>query len=142
MCSYAARRVMQTWDALMIETDDMTVREFALSLDLLREVIPADPGETYDPRSYINANSWTFAKTMPKHPHEYLLVHNSTDWREHMRFLGWLQHHGELERYGGLDYFGRVVDGHRYWRMSGRWRATSTTAMDLNECIINRRVYP
>jgi hypothetical protein len=93
---------------------------------VLRDVHP-DPGEDYDPRPYIAANFWTFASTMPENPHEYLLLRNSTDWREHLRMLRWVRR-GEREKWrDGKIYSYRVVD--RRWRY---W------ALGPNDSILNR----
>ena len=64
------------------------------------------------------------------HPHEYVVISRSSDWREHLRFLQWLRHWGELELFKGRHYPYRTVDGFRYW------------AMSLEHTIINRRKAP
>jgi hypothetical protein len=103
------------------------------ALVLLRDVLPADPPEDYDPRPYIEANEWTYARTRPQNPHEYLLLHKSTDWREHLRFLRWIRVHGEVERWlDRRDYPYRTVDGWRYWSL----------CLVNDEVIINRRKAP
>ena len=58
---------------------------------------PADP--EYDPEPFIRANRWTFAKTVPEHPHEYLVSNLSTDPDEHFRVVRWVNAHGEPGRY-------------------------------------------
>jgi hypothetical protein len=104
--------------------------ELAQAMSLLRDVLPPDPAEDYDPRGFVQANRWTFAKTMPDRPHEYLLIHKSSDWREHLIFRRWLEVHGEVERWlDGRDYPGRVVDGQRYWSLCNA----------NDEVILNRR---
>jgi hypothetical protein len=138
MSNYAARLLLDCWEVLREDESVSRIQDFADALQLTRDLFP-EVSESYDPSGYIHANAWTFAKTMPQHPHEYLLIHKSTDWREHMRFLRFIVEHGELERYGGLDYFGVVVDGKRYWRMSGRWKANGPAALNPDETIINRR---
>jgi hypothetical protein len=96
---------------------------------LLRDVLP-NPPESYDPRPYIEANTWVFARTMPENPHEYVMLRASTDWREHLRFLRWLRVYGEVERWlDGRRYRYRIVDGWRYWAM---WSP--------NDTILNREV--
>lgn len=102
--------------------------ELEAALDLLRDAAPDDPPVEYDPTSYIEANEWVFAKTMPKNPHEYLLLRRSTDWREHLRFVRWLRVHGEPERFGGQLWPYRTVGEWRYW-----------AGVDPNWTIVNRR---
>jgi hypothetical protein len=100
------------------------------ALALLRDVVPADPAEDWDPAPYIETNEWTFATTMPEHPHEYLLIRNSVDWREHLIFVRWLRVHGQVETYRGRRYRYRVVNGWRYW------------ALGPSDSIANRRREP
>jgi hypothetical protein len=104
--------------------------QFEGALALLRNVLPADPGESYDPTPYIEAQDWVFAKTMPQNPHEYVLIRRSTDWREHLRFLHWICVWGEDEVFKGSHYQYRTAGGWRYW------------ALGPNDTIINRRRDP
>jgi hypothetical protein len=109
---------------------DASEGELQDAMALLGDVAPADPPESYDPTNYIEANDWTFAATMPEHPHEYLLIRNSTDWRAHLRFVRWLRVHGAVERFQGRRYRYRLVGGRRYW------------ALGPSDTIVNRRVEP
>jgi hypothetical protein len=103
------------------------------ALALLREVLPEDPPADFDPRPFIEANTWTYARTRPDNPHEYLLIHKATSWREHLRFLRWLVVHGEVERWvDRKDYPYATVDGWRYWSL---WAVN-------DEVILNRRREP
>ena len=117
LLSVAGRRVL---DVIPDElADDPAVT-------LLRDVLGGDPPEDYDPRPYIAANEWTFASTMPENPHEYVLLRNSSDWREHLRFLRWIRR-GKVEVWRDRRrYRYRVVDGWRYW------------ALGPNDTILNR----
>jgi hypothetical protein len=120
MLSVAGRRVLEA----------IGKQQFEGAMALLRDTLPADPGETYDPTAYIEAQDWVFAKTMPQNPHEYALIRRSTDWREHLRFLHWIRVWGEDEVFKGLHYQYRTIGGWRYW------------ALGLNDTIINRRRDP
>jgi hypothetical protein len=118
----AGRRLLEAIDSPECDHDT--------AVALLRDVLP-DPPEDYDPRPFIAANTWTYAKTS-EHPHEYLLLRNSADWREHLRFLRWLRVFGEVERWlDGHRYRYRLVDGWRYWAM-----------FSPNDTILNRRREP
>jgi hypothetical protein len=120
MLSIAGRRVLEAIDEPQYEA----------AVALLHEVLPADPGESYDPTSYIEAQDWVFAKTMPENPHEYVLIRRSTDWRAHLRFLHWIRVWGEDEVFKGWHYQCRTVGEWRYW------------ALGPNDTIINRRRKP
>ena len=61
--------------------DDVSAIQAAMAE--LRRLLPA-PARDYDPRPYIAANHWVFARTMPDNPHEYVVIHNSTDPYEHL----------------------------------------------------------
>jgi hypothetical protein len=115
----AGRSVLKAWD----DGDEAALAE---AIAELRSVLPAVPSD-YDPKPYIAAQSWVFAKTMPEHPHEYVMLRASTDWREHLRFGDWIRFSGEQERYQGRIYRYRVVDDWQYW------------VLGPNDTIINRR---
>jgi hypothetical protein len=103
------------------------------ALAQLRRVLPDVPGD-YDPRLYIAAQRWTYAKTVPDHPHEYLVLSSSTDVTEHFRFADWLNVTGEEDRFMGRTYRYRTVDGHRYWSSP-----LVRPVQGPNDCILNRR---
>jgi hypothetical protein len=84
----------------------------------------------HDPRPFISAQQWRYAKSMPWHPHEYVMLHKSTDVFDHIRFLLWLRPTGEIEMYKGDPYRYREVDGYRYWALAPAFT------------IINRRTAP
>jgi hypothetical protein len=84
----------------------------------------------YDPRPFIAAQRWTYAKTMPWHPHEHLLIFRATSVIEHITFLLWIRRSEHVETYNGREYRYREVDGMRYW------------ALGPNDTIINRRAAP
>jgi hypothetical protein len=65
------------------------------------DVLVEDPPEDYDPTPYIEEQAWIFAKTMSQNPHWYVLLRNSTNWREHLRFLLWIRRRGFDELYRG-----------------------------------------
>jgi hypothetical protein len=98
------------------------------ALQLLADVLGGDPPHDYDPTQYIQANQWTYARTMPENPHEYLLIHRSSDWREHLRFVRFIRLHGFQERLGREMYrYSTPGDGWRYW------------CSNAYEAILNRR---
>lgn len=68
-------------------------------------------------RDYIAANQWKFARTMPKHPHEYNLKEVSTDPEFFERFVMHIRRYGEPNFFfkKRLIYF--TIDGYKYWSM-------------------------
>jgi hypothetical protein len=96
----------------------------------LGRVMPEAPKD-FDPRPYIAANEWRYAKTRPQNPHFYVLLVVSSDPYEHLRFLAWLQASEEVEDWGGKRFHYHEVDGWRYWALT-----------NPNATIINRRVAP
>lgn len=95
----------------------------------LGRVLP-DPPEDYDPRPYIAAHEWRFARTRPQNPHWYVLLVESADPYDHLRFLEWIRRHGDIEVHQGKQYRYQEVDGWRYW------------ALGPNDTILNRRSAP
>lgn len=77
------------------------------------------PDEVFDPRPYIEAQPWRFAKTVVGYPHEYLTYKASTDAAAHSRFIDLIRRTGEyrLWRVGGYQRKYRYldIDGLVYW---------------------------
>jgi|SRR5215469_7379599 len=76
---------------------------------------------------YVESQEWTFARTMPKWPHEYVLIWKSTDPWMQFRVLAFIRETGERRRWGR--------NWHTYWT----WRDHEYWAMRPRETIINRR---
>jgi hypothetical protein len=124
LANCAGRRVLAAWEGQDAEA-------LAEALALLRDVLPVDPPADYDPSPFIEANVWHYARTMPDRPHEYLVIHKSTDWREHLVFKRWLEVHGEVERWRDRrDYPYRTIGPFRYWSLG----------FVNDELILNRRL--
>jgi hypothetical protein len=114
--SVAGRRVLESIG--QPEYDD--------AIALLGDVLPNPPGD-FNPVPYIEANDWTYAKTRPQTPHFYVLLRNTTDWREHLRFLTWIRKYGQSRRWrDGRTYRTVWVDEFHYW------------ALGPNDTILNR----
>jgi hypothetical protein len=83
-------------------------------------------------RDFVERNRWTYAKTMPKHPHEYVLLKNSSSEDGFFRFVM------TIRRYGYDEYFytKRIryldVDGRRYWTMGDLLETTWVLNRALN----------
>jgi hypothetical protein len=86
---------------------------------------PATAGEVAE---YLAAQEWTYAKTMPKWPHEYVLWRRSADLHGHLRVVAFIREHGEKRRWRG-----RV---HSYWQPGDGWEYWTMRDFDT---ILNRR---
>lgn len=128
LADYAGRQVLRAWENAQTAGDDHGGQlELEAAMKLLADLLVLDIPEEYDPRPYIAANEWVFARTMPTNPHYYVVLPRSTDWREHLRFLRWIRVWGHTEMFKGYPYLYRVVDDNKYW------------ALGLNETILNRK---
>jgi hypothetical protein len=77
--------------------------------------------------AYVEAQTWTFARTMPKWPHEYVLIWKSTSPWTQLRVLAFIRATGERRKWG--RHF------HHYWT----WADYEYWAMPPRETILNRR---
>jgi hypothetical protein len=91
--------------------------------------------DSYDPRQFIRANLWTYAKSVPEHPHEYLPAQRATDPDEFRRFCQWVNRAGEP---GTFTFAGRThtyrysqVDERLYWVSRSPWGSS---------LLVNRRL--
>ena len=81
----------------------------------------ANPEPDYDPRPYLSGQTFVTAKTVPQHPHAYLLAERSTDPEGHRAMVAWLNATGEPRTFGAI-YRYREVDGWLYWACrAARW---------------------
>jgi hypothetical protein len=124
----AAQDVLDAYDKLDGHRPK-TIDAFNAAAAELARVLPAPPAD-YDPRPYIAAHEWRYAKTRPANPHEYVVLVASSDPYEHLKFLEWVRRYGQVETWAGREYRYQEVDGWRYW------------ALGPNDTIINRRVAP
>jgi hypothetical protein len=94
---------------------------------------------------YLAAQRFRVARTVPEHPHEYLLVTASTDPWLHLRVIAYLADRGYQETWRpapgakGTTYtYWRGGDGWEYWASppasAGGWRPPQLAAT-----VINRR---
>jgi hypothetical protein len=80
--------------------------------------------------AYVATETWTYAKSVPNEPHEYLLLARSTDPATHLRVIRYIRETGERRRWARdrrwYHYWPEA--GHEYW------------AMGDSETMLNRRV--
>jgi hypothetical protein len=73
-------------------------------------------------RAFIERAQWTFAKTMPTMPHEYVVRDQwcGKDPARHAEFtdiVALIRLHGYPRRFGNREFLYVDVDAHRYWSM-------------------------
>jgi hypothetical protein len=68
-------------------------------------------------RAFVARSTWTYAKTMPKTPHEYTLRRNAPDEALFERVVRHIRRHGYRKVYGRATYTYLDIDGWQYWTM-------------------------
>ena len=76
-------------------------------------------------REMIARCTWTFAKTMPQCPHEYI-VRNKCPLsdEEFLYFVDMQRRYGIPERWGPYNHPYLHIDGHKYWTMGDTYENT------------------
>lgn len=70
-----------------------------------------------DLEALLQKQAWTFAKTMPKNPHWYIVRRNCDDKEFRDCFMS-VRHYGEAEDFHGRPYtVYRSSHGYKYWNM-------------------------
>jgi hypothetical protein len=72
----------------------------------------------------LEVQTWTFARTMPKNPHEYTLRKTWTGDLPFEAVVQFIRDHGYRRRYGRRWYVCLDVGQHRYWTMGAPLPAT------------------
>lgn len=69
-------------------------------------------------RSYISRCEWTYAKTMPQCPHEYIVKNKCQLSDKEFEFFVWTQRTlGKSEKWGPYIHQYLYIDGYKYWTM-------------------------
>jgi hypothetical protein len=68
-------------------------------------------------RNFVGAHRWTFAKSMPKTPHEYTLRRNARDDTEFVAVVQEIRRRGEQRFFGSRQYVYFDLEGYEYWTM-------------------------
>lgn len=84
-------------------------------------------------KAFIYTNTWTFAKSMPKTPHEYIVRNQTKNDVMFDRFVMGIRENGYQETHSGRTYTYFNIDGYKYWSMGNPVNETT---------IINRAVLP
>ena len=80
----------------------------------------------FDPVEFIERHDWTFAKTMPQTPHEYLPRYCADTTFNAM--VVHIRKHGEVRMWGRKLYIYWDCDGWCYWTMG--WPVEETTIIN------------
>ena len=108
--AYGMRLIMATWTAIMSSL--------------------ASAPAAAQVRKYLAAQTWVYARTMPKWPHEYVLLKRATDPWLHLRVVAYVRQRGEHR------YFAPSRRVHSYWQAGDGWEYWTMRAADT---ILNRR---
>jgi hypothetical protein len=84
-------------------------------------------------RAYLASQKWVYARTMPKWPHEYVLLKRATDPWLHLRVVAYVRQRGEHR------YFAPSRRVHSYWQAGDGWEYWTMRAADT---ILNRARLP
>ena len=69
-------------------------------------------------REMIARCEWTFAKTMPQCPHEYIVREQSPlSDEEFVYFVNMQREHGVEEQWGKYNFPYLYIDNYKYWTM-------------------------
>jgi hypothetical protein len=111
-------------------------------LNPLRDVAHAHPLLTAaEAAAYLTgAEAWTFAKTVPGQPHEYLLLQRSADTLTHLRTVRYIRRHGERRAWSVPGT--RTVLRCHYWTPEGSsleyWTQPRALEQILNRGAVDR----
>ena len=68
-------------------------------------------------RKFVEASTWTSAKTMPQIPHQYTLRKNAQRDEEFAAFVEFINTHGYDSKFYSRTYRYLDLDGWQYWSM-------------------------
>lgn len=72
----------------------------------------------FDPQAFIDRFEWTFAKTMPHWPHEYIVRDNVQDDAGFDALVRFIRENAETRRWRGKLYqYWFAPDGFYYWTL-------------------------
>jgi hypothetical protein len=66
--------------------------------------------------AFVESCTWTFAKTMPQNPHEYIVRKNVPE-SQFADAVVFIREHGRPQVFGGRRYIQYEANGHTYWTM-------------------------
>jgi hypothetical protein len=93
-------------------------RRIGTPIVLAASVGPMPPAEAV--AAYLASQEWVYAKSMPKTPHEYVLLRRSTAPAEHLGAVAFIRANGEPRPWRWpprTHHYWRPGDGWEYWTM-------------------------
>jgi hypothetical protein len=78
------------------------------------------PSLSFDPEAFVERAPWTFAKTMPHIPHEYVVRGKDVPQDQFDAMVAHIAAHGRGERWGRRLHAYLELGGWKYWAMPGR----------------------
>ncbi len=84
-------------------------------------------------KAFIARERWTFAKSMPTNPHEYVVRKQVAVEADFVRFALHIREHGYRMKFKGWLYTCFDVDGFRYWTMGNPIEITTIINRARNE---------
>jgi len=67
-------------------------------------------------QDFIQKHDWTFAKSMPKTPHWYVVRENCNE-QEFLDFVVYIREHGEPRKFWRSTYIYLDIGAYTYWTM-------------------------
>jgi hypothetical protein len=84
-------------------------------------------------RVLVALAGWTFAKTMPQCPHEYVVRGKTLPEDEFLRFAAHIRKHGDVRRWSRYRHTYFDLDGYHYWTMGAPLEQTAIINRQRNE---------
>jgi len=80
---------------------------------------------------FINSQQWTFAKTMPKWPHEYV-VRDAVNDKAFVEVVSYIRENGSPEPFYDKSYIFLQIGNYKYWTMGDPIEET----IIINRCLL------
>jgi len=68
-------------------------------------------------KEFLEGHTWTFAKTMPKSPHWYIVRSDSFDFDTFIEVVRFIQQNGLPNNFKGVTYKYLHLGEYKYWSM-------------------------
>lgn len=67
-------------------------------------------------KNFVDTVVWTFAKTMPEIPHEYIVIDDYPEKSESIKeFIQEIENDGYVNSFFDKEYKYLEIDGYKYW---------------------------
>ena len=85
--------------------------------------------------NFIENNNWTFAKSMPKTPHWYVVRENCID-KDFVEFVKYIEKNGYPKKFWSKTFTYLDIDEYSYWSMSNPIEITPEQPRIINRALI------